>query len=343
MARRTCSASATGVRRSSGSAADVGVEQAELVLGPRVAHGHADHEAVALRLGQRVGAVHLHRVLRGHDDEGRRQRVGGAVHGHLLLLHGLQQRGLGLGGGPVDLVADDDVGEHGPGPELEVAALLVPDAHAGDVARQQVGGELDAADRAVDAAGEGLGQQRLADPGHVLHEQVALGQERDQREVDHLVLADHHLPDRLAHGRGRGRRLGQRGRLPLHRRHGAPPSPLTGPRTGPGPAGDGRTSARAGTRGGCSRRPDGRVRAPGPSTSLHRVPRSGCRCSPGSAVVGIAAGQRPEARAQGFEPWRRSVGLTHRRRPVVHVADQQELQIRSSRWSGGPTGWSKVE
>jgi hypothetical protein len=47
--------------------------------------------------------------------------VGGAVDGDLPLLHRLQERGLGLGGGAVDLVADHDVGEHAAGLELEAA------------------------------------------------------------------------------------------------------------------------------------------------------------------------------------------------------------------------------
>jgi hypothetical protein len=86
-------------------------------LGGRVGVADADPrgEAVALRLGQRVGAVHLDRVLRGDHEERARQAVGDAVHRDLVLGHALQQRGLGLGRGTVDLVRDDDVREHRPG------------------------------------------------------------------------------------------------------------------------------------------------------------------------------------------------------------------------------------
>ena len=72
-----------------------------------------------------------------------------AVHGDLALAHGLQQRGLGTRRGPVDLVGQQDVGEGRAGHELEVARLLVEDADAGDVAGQQVGRTLQAAE--VDA------------------------------------------------------------------------------------------------------------------------------------------------------------------------------------------------
>ena len=76
-----------------------------------VAHRDAHHEAVALRLGQGVGALHLERVLRRDDEERLGQRVRVPVDGDLALLHRLEQRGLRLGGGAVDLVGDHDVRE----------------------------------------------------------------------------------------------------------------------------------------------------------------------------------------------------------------------------------------
>jgi hypothetical protein len=177
-----------------GGGAAVGLQDLDLRLPGRVADRQLQHEAVALRLRQRVGALVLDRVLGGDDHERHPEVVGDAVHRHLPLLHGLQQGGLGLGGGAVDLVAEDDVGEDRPRLELEVTPLLVVDADAGDVRRQQVGGELDAADRAVDRPGQRLCQHGLADAGNVLDQQVPLGQQGDQRQADHLGLAlDHPL------------------------------------------------------------------------------------------------------------------------------------------------------
>jgi hypothetical protein len=86
-----------------------------------------------------------------------------------------------LGRRPVDLVPDHDVGEDAAGTELELAGVLVEHRHAGDVGGQQVRRELDPADRRVDAAGQGLGQHRLADTGHVLDQQVTLGEQHHQR------------------------------------------------------------------------------------------------------------------------------------------------------------------
>ena len=108
-----------------------------------------------------------------------------------------------------------------PGRNSKSRAVLVEDADAGDVAGQQVGRELDAAHRAVERAGQGLGEHRLADAGHVLDEQVALGEQHGERGAHDLGLALDHGLDRLADlGRGvdevgdlrrRGRRGGARG------------------------------------------------------------------------------------------------------------------------------------
>ena len=103
-----------------------------------VADRDARHEAVALRLGEGVGALHLDGVLGRDHHERLLEHVGRVVDGDLALLHGLEQGGLGLGGGPVDLVADHDVGEDAAGPELELAGVLVEDRDAGDVGGQQV-------------------------------------------------------------------------------------------------------------------------------------------------------------------------------------------------------------
>ena len=51
---------------------------------------------------------------------GRAERVGHALDRHLPLLHRLEQRGLGLRRRAVDLVAEQEVREDRPWPELEV-------------------------------------------------------------------------------------------------------------------------------------------------------------------------------------------------------------------------------
>ena len=65
----------------------------------------------------------------------------------------------------------------------------------GDVGGQKVGRELDPAERAVDRAGDRLREHRLADARHVLDQDVALGEQPDEREADLVVLALHDLLD----------------------------------------------------------------------------------------------------------------------------------------------------
>ena len=78
----------------------------------------------------------------------------------------------------------------GPGRNSNSPRLLVEDAHAGDVAGKQVGRELDPGELAVDGAGQGFGEKRLADAGEVLDDDVPAGQEGDDAGADDLLLAE---------------------------------------------------------------------------------------------------------------------------------------------------------
>ena len=77
----------------------------------RVADHQLEHEAVDLRLGQRVGAFLLDGVLRGQHEERFGQRIGLVADRDLPFLHGFEQRALHLGGRAVDFVGEDEVGE----------------------------------------------------------------------------------------------------------------------------------------------------------------------------------------------------------------------------------------
>ena len=59
-----------------------------------------------------------------------------------------------LGRGAVDLVGQQQVGEDGAERGVEFAALLVVDAGADQIGRDQVGGELDALELAADRFGQ---------------------------------------------------------------------------------------------------------------------------------------------------------------------------------------------
>jgi hypothetical protein len=78
----------------------------------------------------------------------------------------------------------------GPGAELEARALLVEDAHAGDVAEQQVGRELDARKATAHGARQRLREQRLPHARVVLDDEVPAGQQGDDAGLDDLFLAE---------------------------------------------------------------------------------------------------------------------------------------------------------
>ena len=83
----------------------------------------------------------------------------------------------------------------GPGPELEALLALVVDVGADDVGREQVGGALHARELAVERARERAGQRGLADAGIVLDEDVALGQQRHDHVLEHVVAHLHGAAD----------------------------------------------------------------------------------------------------------------------------------------------------
>ena len=179
-----------------------------LVVG--VADARLHEEAVELRLGQAVGAGLLDGVLRRDDHERLTDRVRLAVDGDAALLHDLEQRRLRLRRGAVDLVGEHDGREDRARVELEGLLRRLVDRHAGDVARQQVGRELDAAVRALHRRREGAGELGLAGAREVLEEHVALGEQAGQREARHVLLAEDGLldvADELVEGVGEPRDL----------------------------------------------------------------------------------------------------------------------------------------
>ena len=162
------------------------LQHLELPGATGVSHRHADQEAVELGLGKRKGALVFDRVLGGEDDEWLGQRMRHAVDGDLALLHRLQQRGLGLRRGAVDLVGEDELGHDRAGPVFEATRLLVEDIDPGHVAGEEVRRELDALEGAADRARDRFGEHRLADPGDVLDQDVTAAEQGDEHE-EHLV------------------------------------------------------------------------------------------------------------------------------------------------------------
>lgn len=126
-------------------------------------------------------------------------------YGDAALLHGLQQGGLGLGGGAVDFIRQHDVGEDRAFLEDEgfCPVHFLEDGSARDVPGQQVRRELDAARRERQRPGEPLDQFRLAQAGQPFQQDVAARQHADEDEFNEVFLAEQHL----VHGGGQGVKL----------------------------------------------------------------------------------------------------------------------------------------
>ena len=185
-------------RRSSDPAVPVVIdEDAPLFLGGRILDHDVEHEAIELRLGQRIGAFLLDRILRREHEQRPLEVVADAGDGDLVFLHRLEQRRLRLRRRAVDLVGEDDVGEDRPADEPDDAlagrAVLLDHFRAEDVGRHQVGRELDAVEPQVDGLGELLDEQRLGQPGNAAQQAVPAGEKRDQDLADDPLLADDRL------------------------------------------------------------------------------------------------------------------------------------------------------
>ena len=184
------------------------VDDLDLLVRRRIADVDLEHEAIELRLGQRVGALLLDGILRGEDQKRQRQRVGLPAGRDAVLLHRLQQRRLRLGRRAVHLVGQHDVREDRPAHEAEDAAaggaILLQHVGAGDVGRHQVGRELDPPERQRQRVGQRLDEQRLGQARHADEQAVPAREQRHQQMVDDLLLAHDALADLGHQGAARG-------------------------------------------------------------------------------------------------------------------------------------------
>ncbi len=95
-----------------------------------------------------------------------------------------------LGGCAVDLVGKDQVVEDWTFLKLEAAVLGPVDLSTGDVARQQVRGELDAMKIALDDSGELFDGSRFCLSGRTLDQQMTAADQGHHQALDELFLAD---------------------------------------------------------------------------------------------------------------------------------------------------------
>ncbi len=146
-----------------------------------------------MRLGQRKRADLVCRILRCDHEERFVERIGLAVRGDLVLLHGFEQRALRLGRRPIDFVGQHQLREHWSAVEPELSGLRLEDRDADDIGRQQVARELDALVAEAERRGERVRKRRLADAGNILDQQVTAGEQAGQAKANLLLLAEDDL------------------------------------------------------------------------------------------------------------------------------------------------------
>ena len=95
-----------------------------------------------------------------------------------MLFHRLEQRGLRLARGTVDLVGQQEIGHDRTGLVDEGIDRFIVHRVADDVRGNGVRRELDAAGVEAEDFGKSQGRGRFADAGDVLHEDVALCEDR---------------------------------------------------------------------------------------------------------------------------------------------------------------------
>jgi hypothetical protein len=168
----------------------------------RKRHLELQQEAVELRFGQRVGALHLERVLRREHAERLLEHVRGAGDRDRALLHRLEQRALRLGRRAVDLVRQHDVREHRSRlkrERLATALVLGDHGRAHDVRRHEVGRELNARELEVHRLRQRAHEHGLAEAGHAFEQRVTPGDEASERAFDDGLLAYDDLRDLFLH------------------------------------------------------------------------------------------------------------------------------------------------
>lgn len=160
----------------------------------RVADFDEEHEAIELCFGERISSFLFEWILSREDEERVGQIPGNSADGYFPFLHCFQHGGLSLGRCAVNLIGQNDVGEKRSGQESELffagGRVLKDDLGSGDVARHQVGGELDAAERHLESFGEGGDEEGFGEAGDADEEGVAAGKNGDEDFVDDVGLAD---------------------------------------------------------------------------------------------------------------------------------------------------------
>ena len=121
-----------------------------------------------------------------------RQVVAFAGNGHVLFLHGLQERRLRARTCTVDLVGHEQLRKHGSAEKSKKAAAgvaLFENFRSDDVGRHQVGSELDSLPVKSENDAERFDESRLGKTGHTDKKAMTAREQRHQHLIDHVASA----------------------------------------------------------------------------------------------------------------------------------------------------------
>jgi hypothetical protein len=156
----------------------------------RIADQDLHHEAVDLRLGQRIRALGLDRVLRRHHEE----RIGTLCDSPAIVTWRSCMTSSSalctLAGARLISSASSRLVNTGPERGRELAGLLAVDARSHQVGGHEVRRELDPAEGAADRSRQGFHGKRLGEARHAFDQQVPLRQHRHHDALQEMVLAD---------------------------------------------------------------------------------------------------------------------------------------------------------
>ena len=171
----------------------------EFFFGGGVADIDEEHEAIELGFWEWVGAFLFDGILGSEDEERFFEGEAMFTGVDLLLLHGLEESGLGFGWGAVNFVGENDIGEDGAFDEFESAATwligFLEDFRAGDVTGHEIWGELDAIEVEGHQVGEGVNEEGFGEAWDAHEEGVTAGEDAGEELFDDRVLADDNFPE----------------------------------------------------------------------------------------------------------------------------------------------------
>ncbi len=155
----------------------------------RVADGQPHEKTVQLAFREGVGAVVLEGILGRQHQEGSRKLECLVVDCDRSLLHGLQEPALGSGRSPVDLVGQENVGENGSRPGLELGGPGIVEGHSQDIGGEEITGELDSPESQPQASSKGMGQGSLPNTRDVLEKDMPTSEKSCKGEANYLPLS----------------------------------------------------------------------------------------------------------------------------------------------------------